>query len=60
MGKFIKLNRVFNNGEVRESIFNSDSFISIYSDENYTKIDTIKDTFTVKESVSQILEMVNS
>lgn len=60
MGKFIKLNRVFNNGEVRESIFNSDSIISIYSDENYTKVITIKDTFTVKESVSQILEMVNS
>lgn len=60
MSKFIKLNRVFSNGDVKESVFNCDSIISMYRDGDYTKIITIKDTFTVKESIAQILGMINS
>ena len=59
MSKFIKLNRAFNT-EIKESVFNCDSIISMYRDGNYTKIITIKETFTVTESIAQILEMINS
>lgn len=59
MSKFIKLNRVFNT-EIKESVFNCDSIISMYRDGDYTKIITIKDTFIVKESIAQILGMINS
>lgn len=60
MDKFIKLNRVFNNGDVKESVFNCDNIISMYRDENYTKIITIKEDFIVSESIDQILEMIKS
>ena len=60
MCKFIKLNRVFTTGVVKESVFNCDNIILMYMEEDYTKIITAKESFTVTESVNKILEMIKT